>query len=100
MRAPEARPVTLTFQAENETARLPAVADLSADEATGPIDAPVIEQHAARRSNVPTIVGTSPAAVRADVKTAPIVNRSHHRGRSRGVRSCRQICGRRGGGHA
>ena len=33
MRAPEARPVALTFQAENETARLPAVAELSADTA-------------------------------------------------------------------
>src|SRR6516165_7245627 len=100
MRAPEARPVALTFQAEHELAGLPAVAELSADQATGPIDAPVIEEHAAQRSNVPTIVGTSPAAVCADVETAPVVNRSHHRERSIGVRSCRQICGRRGGGHA
>src|SRR6516165_10044488 len=97
MRSPEARPVTLTFQAENELAGLPAVAELSADQATGPIDAPVIEEHTAEGSHVPTIVGTSPAAVRADVETAPVVDRSHYRGRSL-VR--RQICGRRGGGRA
>ena len=72
MRAPEARPVTLTFQAEYELAGLPAVAELSADQATRPIDAPVIEEHTAEGSNVPTIVGTSPAAVRADVETAPV----------------------------
>src|SRR6516162_7329628 len=101
MRTSEARPVALAFQAEYELVGLPAVADLSADHTTGPIDASVIEQHAAEWSHVPTIVGASPAAVRADVETAPVVNRSHHRRRRRlGVRSCRQICGRRGGGHS
>src|SRR6516164_4585613 len=97
MRTSEARPVALAFQAEYELVGLPAVADLSADHTTGPIDASVIEQHAAEWSHVPTIVGASPAAVRADVETAPVVNRSHHRGRSP---VCRQICGRRGGGQA
>src|SRR6516225_8498369 len=97
MRTSEARPVALAFQAEYELVGLPAVADLSADHTTGPIDASVIEQHAAEWSHVPTIVGASPAAVRADVETAPVVNRSHHWVRSP-VR--RQICGRRGGGHA
>src|SRR6516164_4882499 len=95
MRTSEARPVALTFQAEYELVGLPAVADLSADHTTGPIDASVIEQHAAEWSNVPTVVGISPAAVSADVETAPVVNRSHH-----WVRSCRQICGGRGGGRA
>ena len=69
MRTSKARPVALTFQAEYELAGLPAVADLSAEDTTGPIDTPVIEEHASERSHVPTIVGTSPAAVRADVET-------------------------------
>ena len=71
----EIRPIALSFQAKHPLAGLPAITDLAADEASGPIAAALSDGYASRVKEIHTAVALAPAAVAADVEAGPVVNR-------------------------
>src|SRR5439155_5792773 len=74
-------PVTLCFEAKHPTAGLPAVADLTTDDATTRIVAALrASKYTGYTNKVEASVLTAPTAVRTDIKAAPVVHRSYHRG--------------------
>src|SRR5205814_1145280 len=75
----EVGPVALAFEAEHPSASLPAIADLAAGRAAGRIVAAVTAVERATRHIIPALVARSPAAVGADVETAPVVDRGDDR---------------------
>src|SRR6478672_11165256 len=92
-RVAEVCPITLSFQAKNPLTGLPTVAELAAHHASGPIAAAVSEVYASRIKEIQTAMALAPAAIAADVKAAPVVDRCDHRGRLVD-RPCRKIgCG-------
>src|SRR6476659_5311210 len=95
-RAAEIRPIALSFQAEHPLTGLPTVADLSADDTSGPRGAAVSEAKDTKTIEIQAAVALTPAAVAADVKAGPVVNRGHI-----GGRSCLDghVCGRSGSAH-
>src|SRR6266851_5762641 len=95
-------PVTLCFEAEHPTAAgLPAVADLTTDDAATRIVAALrANKYTGYINCVEASALLAPTTVRTDIKAAPVVNRSYHRGWRLGVGTCSQISRRRGSGHA
>ena len=95
-RVAEIRPIALCFHAKHPLTGLPTVADLTADETSGPRGAAVSEAKDTKTIEIQAAVALTPAAVAADVEAAPVVNRGHI-----GGRSCLDghIRGRRGRSH-
>src|SRR5712671_6681696 len=93
----EISPIPLSFESEHPGAGLPAIANLTAGNAAGCIVATFIGEERAAETSVliPALAARTPAAVGADVETAPIVDCSDHR-RSSFVRTSGQISGRCG----
>src|ERR1700761_1484314 len=89
-------PVALTLEAVNELAHLPAIAELSAENAARSRTASVRYGCAGDVDETPAIAALAPSAVGADIKPAPVIHwhddgrwclgRSHRkvRGASRG----------------
>src|SRR6478672_6357366 len=97
---PEISPVALSFQSKHPGARLPAVTDLATDNATTLIIASFSEYvKEPKLGDIEALPGPAIAAVRADVKAGPVVNRCHIRER-RLIRPSREICRRCGGSDA
>ena len=71
----EIRPIALGFQAKHPLTGLPAITDLAADEAPGPLAAAVSDGYASRINEIPAVAALTPAAVAADVEAGPVVNR-------------------------
>ena len=59
-----------SFQAEHPGAGLPAITDLAAAEASGPIAAALSKGYARRVKEIHAVVALTPAAVAADVKAS------------------------------
>ena len=72
----EIRPIALRFYAKHPLVGLPTIAELAADEASGPLAAAVSEDYASHINEIPTIAALTPAAIGADVEAGPVVNRS------------------------
>src|SRR6476660_5385124 len=90
-------PVALSFNTEHPIGGLPAIADLATGRAASCVMATFAPHGSScERREVPAIPARSPAAVRADVEAAPVVNPSHHRSRSLRIRTRGEV-GRRGG---
>ena len=70
----EIRPIALGFHAKHPLIGLPAIADLAADEATGPLAAARSEGYAKHINEIPAVAALTPAAVAADIEAAPVVN--------------------------
>ena len=83
MRGVDVRPVAQSFQTENSLTRLPAVAEKASGTWREGNRQERLRQLPER---CPAIAELSPpAAVRANVEAAPIVHRSQHRWRCRGI---------------
>ena len=84
--AAEVGPVALAFDAEHPSAGLPAITDLTTGGAAGCVMATFCSEERAAEAvvQVPALVARTPAAVGADVETAPVIERGDHR-RSFGV---------------
>ena len=76
----EIRPIALSFQAKHPLAGLPAITELAADEASGPIAAALSDGYASRVKEIHTAVALAPTAIGADVKAGPVVDRSDYGG--------------------
>src|SRR6267142_962308 len=72
----EISPVTLSFESEHPGAGLPAITDLTAGNTAGCIVATFIGEECAAETSIliPAFAARTPAAVSADVETAPIVD--------------------------
>ena len=80
-RAAEIRPIALGFHAKHPLVGLPTVADLAADDTSGPRGAAVTEVNAKRINEIQAAIALTPATVAADVEAGPVVNRGYHRRR-------------------
>ena len=76
-RVAEIRPIALCFQAKHPLVGLPTVADLAADETSGPRAAAVSEAKDTKTIEIQAAVALTPAAIAADVEAGPVVNRGH-----------------------
>ncbi len=76
-RVVEIRPIALGFQAKHPLIGLPAITDLAAEEAPGPPAAGLTEGSQIV-SEIHAVVALAPAAVGADIKAGPVVNRRQH----------------------
>ena len=76
----EIRPIALCFHAKHPLVGLPTVADLAADETSGPRAAAVSEVKDTKTIEIQAAVALTPAAVAADVEAGPVVNRGHTAG--------------------
>src|SRR4051812_4160926 len=88
VRTAEIGPVALRFETEHPVAGLPAIADLTTDGAAASVVATF--RAAANRNVGPAVVARAPAAVGADVESAPVIHCSDHR-RRLGVRTRSEI---------
>src|SRR5262245_42877760 len=91
-RTAEVGPVALCFESEHKLAALPAIADLSTEQAAGTITATISGHYQSSwgdkgRIEIPAVVAVAPTAVDADVKAAPVVN-GRYDGWWRFVRPC------------
>jgi hypothetical protein len=59
-RGPEIRPVTLSFQAEHESAALPTLTDLAAHDSSGPGTATLSGQDISRANEIQASAGLTP----------------------------------------
>src|SRR4051794_30831610 len=93
----EVGPIALCFQSEHPLGGLPAISDLPTGETSGTIPAPVSDHCTYSSDEIPAITALTPAAVGADVETAPVIKH-----RKRGRRRClgSKVSGRRWSGHA
>src|SRR5262249_23285531 len=99
-RAVDVCPIALSFQAEYKLTGLPAIAELTADDAARLISAAIVNNCTSDGDKVPTIAALTPAAVGTDVETGPVVDRNNHRRRRcLGVGTRGEISSRRGRGH-
>ena len=81
-RVAEIRPIALCFHAKHPLVGLPTVADLAADDTSGPRGAAVSEVKAKRINEIQAAVALTPAAVAADVEAGPVVNQGPQRRRA------------------
>src|SRR5262249_28716619 len=79
-RTAQVSPIALRFQSEDELTGLPAIPDLAAEQAAGTVAATIAEDGPGDEYEIPAIVALAPAAIGADVETAPVVD---HRKRCR-----------------
>src|SRR6267142_5828434 len=95
IRSTQISPVALGFDTEHPSAALPTVTNLSADDPAGCV---VTAFRGGRNRSPegacrsPAVAARPPAAVGADVETAPVIDRSDHR-RRLGIRTGREIGG-------